>query len=210
MTLHSSIAPGATAGVLIVRAPEEMAAIRSAGIGGVIWQRRPLAGFQSWIDGLAPDHLPRTRTILRPDAVRDAVEAACDIAGTPDGPQKDLLADDIAALADIFHALIGARWLRLRLEPVTTDACRRFHIDRVQARLVCTYRGTGTQYGLGDASEPEVIRTVPTGSPLILRGTLWPASPDPGLLHRSPPIAGSGETRLMLALDPVDDPEDEI
>lgn len=40
-----------------------------------------------------------------------------------------------------------------------------------------------------------------------MRGKLWPPGPDPQLLHRSPPIEGTGETRLMLALDPVSGPE---
>jgi len=41
-----------------------------------------------------------------------------------------------------------------------------------------------------------------------MRGTLWPAKPATGLLHRSPPIEGSGETRLLLVLDPIYDPDD--
>jgi hypothetical protein len=118
--------------------------------------------------------------------------------------------DDIAALAEIFAGLMRARWLRLRLDVVTTNACRRFHIDAVTARLVCTYRGTGTQYGIStDGAEPRRIFTVPTGSPIVLRGTLWPEHPRSGLLHRSPPIEGTGETRALLVLDPVDDPGEE-
>lgn len=129
----------------------------------------------------------------------------------PAGPERNRLIDDIAALADIFAEIMRARWLRLRLDVVTTNACRRFHIDAVTARLVCTYRGTGTQYGISaDGAEPSRIFTVPTGAPILLRGTLWPERPRSGLLHRSPPIEGSGETRLVLVLDPVDDPEDAI
>ncbi|ESQ13777.1 MAG: hypothetical protein N838_33150 [Thiohalocapsa sp. PB-PSB1] len=37
-----------------------------------------------------------------------------------------------------------------------------------------------------------------------------PESPRSGLLHRSPPIEGSGETRLLLVLDPMDGPEETI
>jgi hypothetical protein len=96
-------------------------------------------------------------------------------------------------------------------DAVTTNACRRFHIDAVTARLVCTYRGTGTQYGIGaDGAEPRRVFTVPTGAPILLRGTLWPERPHSGLLHCSPPIEGTGETRLVLVLDPVDDPEEEV
>jgi len=200
-------------GVLTVTGPSEIALIRAPGIGGLIWRRSPLASFQTWIEGLPPSHLPRARVILRPEAVRAVVTEACNSAATPEGPERERLIDDIAALADIFAGVTGARWLRLRLDVVTGDACRRFHVDWVTARLVCTYRGTGTQYGYSDAGHPgrapQIIHTVPTGSPFVMRGTLWPAQRDPGLLHRSPPIEGTGETRLMLALDPIDDPEEE-
>ena len=42
---------------------------------------------------------------------------------------------------------------------------------------------------------------------MILRGTNWPSAAKPGLLHRSPPIEGTGETRLVLVLDPIADIE---
>lgn len=101
-------------------------------------------------------------------------------------------------------------YVRLRLSRVTANACSKFHIDAITARLVCTYRGTGTQYGIShDGGGPKRMFTVPTGSPILLRGTLWPESPRSGLLHRSPPIEGSGETRLVLVLDPIFDPEEE-
>ncbi len=37
---------------------------------------------------------------------------------------------------------------------------------------------------------------------------LWPEQPASGLLHRSPPIEGTGETRLVLVLDGVMDLDD--
>ena len=47
------------------------------------------------------------------------------------------------------------------------------------------------------------IYTVPTGAPIPLRGTLWPANLKSELLRRSPPIANTGETRFVLVLDPI-------
>ncbi|WP_306043585.1 DUF1826 domain-containing protein [Mameliella sp. MMSF_3455] len=43
-------------------------------------------------------------------------------------------------------------------------------------------------------------------APIVLRGTHWPEKPLSGLLHRSPPIEGTGRVRFVLVLDPVDDP----
>lgn len=197
--------PGVAAG----DTSEALSAIHRPGCAAAIWKRRPMPGFQTWIDTLDPARLPRARVILRPETVRDAMHDICAASGTPEGAQRDWLMDDIAALADLVAGLMCVTWLRLRLDVVTTNACRKFHIDAVTARLVCTYRGTGTQYGIStDGADPARIFTVSTGSPILLRGTLWPEHPRSGLAHRSPPIEGTGETRAVLVLDPVDDPED--
>ncbi|SPJ27113.1 DUF1826 domain-containing protein [Falsiruegeria mediterranea] len=194
----------------ITETPEGLVELRKPKIGGVIWQRNPTSQFQSWINTLDPKQLPKTRVVLRPHAARDAMHKVCEVSGTPDCSERNVLVDDVAAMADVFANLMGANWLRLRLDAVTTNACRRFHIDAVTARLVCTYRGTGTQYGiLGDADEPDHIFTAPTGAPILLRGTLWPDQSKSRLVHRSPPIEGTGEARLLLVLDPVDEPENE-
>jgi hypothetical protein len=210
MTLVREIVKHAAVGVGVADAPEGLSAIHRPGCAAAIWRRQPMPEFQSWIDRLDPDVLPRARVILRPEAVRDAASEVCEACGTPACPERDRLVDDIAALADIFAGLMKAGWIRLRLEAVTTDACRKFHIDAVTARLVCTYRGRGTQYAVSlDGTEPRRIFTVPTGAPILLRGTLWPERPRAGLLHRSPPIEGTSETRAVLVLDPVLDPEEE-
>ena len=188
--------------------PSGLSAIHQPGTAATVWERTPLSGFQSWIDALPPEQLPRARVILRPEAVCDALLEIARLHGIPDCPERNLLIEDISALALIFADVMACELLQLRLDVIQSNACRKFHIDAVRARLICTYRGTGTQYGIsGDGTDPAEILTVPTGSPIILRGTRWPETPLSGLLHRSPPIAGTGETRLLLVLDPVEDPE---
>lgn len=202
-TLLRDTAPG----VAVVETPEALSALHQPDSAAVIWQRQPLDAFQQWIDGLDPDQLPTARVILRPKDIRSALRSICDAAGTPDGAERRLLIDDIAVLADIFTELMQTQYLRLRLDAVDTNACRKFHVDMLTARLICTYRGSGTQYGNSVAEEdPERIFNVPTGCPIVLRGRKWPEEPRSGLLHRSPPIEDTGETRLLMVLDPISDP----
>ena len=190
----------------IVDTPEDLSAIHRAGCAAVIWWRQPLNSFQGWIDQLDPENLPRARMIVLEAAVRDAVLQSCEMAGTPDCRERTLLVDDIAALAKCFAAITASPCLRLRLDVIHTNACRKFHIDAVTSRLICTYRGAGTEYGLSnDGADPRRISTAPTGSPMILRGTRWPDAPRADLVHRSPQIEGTGKTRLVLVLDPVAD-----
>ena len=190
--------------------PRGLSDIHSAGCAASIWSREPSPEFQTWIERLDPEKLPRARVILRPETVREAVTQICEQCGTPRCAERTQLIDDTAALAMIYADLMETSFVRMRLDVVETNACRKFHIDSVTARLICTYRGTGTQYGVAAiGTEPTTVKTVPAGCPVILRGTAWPNPTGPRLVHRSPPIEGTGETRLLLVLDAVTEPEEQ-
>lgn len=206
MNYHRKHVRNVGVGVGLADSPQTMNLIHTRGAAAVISRRQPEPGFQAWIDSLDPACLPHARVVLQPHSVRDVVSLICVGAGMPGGEHHDAFIDSIVELADVFATLMNAPYLRLRLDVVNDNSCRKFHIDAVTARLVCTYRGTGTQYGIStDGAEPKRVFTVPTGAPIILRGTLWPDPPLSGLLHRSPPIEGTGKTRLVLVLDPVHD-----
>lgn len=201
----------AAIGVGVAYSPEELSVIRKPGCAAAIWRRTVPKEFQAWANALPPELLPSARLVIRPREARKAAAAAFEAAHTPGGPERDWLAEDVARIADLFAKLMDAPFLRLRFDVVDDDACHKFHIDAVTARLVCTYRGHGTQYGISsDGTEPKRVFTTPTGSPIVLRGTRWPERPKSGLLHRSPPIEGTGATRLVLVLDPLRAFEEEV
>src|SRR6056297_2880110 len=143
MTLAREILHGAAIGVGVADCVRDLDVIARPGVAAALWQRRVDPGWQAWINGIAPETLPQLRVILHPGRVRDAVSDACDVAGLDASAARDWLIEDIPALADRFAGLMRARFLRLRLDVIETDACRRFHIDAVTARLICTYRRAG-------------------------------------------------------------------
>jgi hypothetical protein len=49
-------------------------------------------------------------------------------------------------------------------------------------------------------NEPERINTMAAGDVGLFKGRHWTEAP---AIHRSPPIAETGETRLLLVLDPA-------
>jgi len=123
------------------------------------------------------------------------------------GPSVDLpnalamlplpLAADILRLASSFAALMRVPDIRLRLERIETDACRKWHLDYTDLRLVATYGGPGTQFRLSEANP---IEQVATGAIALFKGRRF----GPGhclIEHRSPPIAGTGVRRLVLVID---------
>ncbi len=120
------------------------------------------------------------------------------------------LADDVAGLARLYGQVSGADTILVRLECIRTDGCTRFHADNVGLRLVSTYRGPGTEWlspravartPAGQPLPESAIRQMPRGAVALMRGSR-DAEPDcPALLHRSPPVAGTGQIRLFLAID---------
>jgi len=202
--------PTEDSGLRLVTQVEDLSHFQSGDCAATLLQRTLLREFQLWLDTLPTDQWPTGRIVLRADRLKDTVENLCAISALPKTENRALLINDIVHLGETFAALMGVSYLRLRLQKVTNNACSKFQIDAVSARLICTYRGTGTQYGVSyNGEEPTEISTVATGSPILLRGTLWPEATSTQLLHRSPPIAETGKTRFLLVFDPVFDPEDE-
>lgn len=169
----------------------------------VIWRREPPASVGELLDGLDPDQLPNVRI----DTNVDSLGAA--IGGETWTPACSWVRNDIPRLAARFAAITGEAHLSVRLQPVGSDACRFLHHDYVAHRLVCTYRGRGTQWlppeREGDVADrrhgvdPGLLKHVPRFAVAMFTGRTCPnATP---ILHRSPPIGASGEVRLVLTID---------
>ena len=91
-----------------------------------------------------------------------AVTGLMNISEMPDCAERQLLLDDICLLAHKSSELFASAYLRLRFDVVTTNKCPKFHIDHVAARLLCTYRGVGTDYSfLDDQKRPAEILPTP-------------------------------------------------
>jgi len=137
-----------------------------------------------------------------------AVDGSTSLAGTPDELADALrhlpsaLAADVVDLVRRFADLTGRPAVRLRLEAVDGDACHRFHADYTDLRLVTTYAGPGTE--IRETPAPDApVRRLEAGDIALFKGKLCPGNP-PLLLHRSPPIEGTGMRRVVLVLDTPD------
>ncbi|WP_430413796.1 DUF1826 domain-containing protein [Parasphingorhabdus sp.] len=186
------------------RNPKALRAIRVEGVGIAIWERSAPSGLSE----LKLDEIVDIRFTADIDKLSATLDNVLDDAGHERGVARDILHNDILLLADHFAQIMQSEFVEIRLEHVTTNACKKFHTDYVTARLITTYLGQGTQWIDGDdavdcdCGDPHNIQQMQAGDVALFKGRLW--SQDTPAIHRSPPIEGTGEERLMLVVNPVE------
>jgi hypothetical protein len=129
-------------------------------------------------------------------------------------------ARDLCVLCDMYACLFDLEVIGLRLSVLNKAMCPRFHVDQIVCRMICTYLGEGTEWlpehavnrhALGHAHNSETTvqahretetQQLAHGSVALLKGEKWPGNAGRGIVHRSPAVA-SGQTRLVVTLDPV-------
>ncbi|TVR80640.1 MAG: DUF1826 domain-containing protein [Saprospirales bacterium] len=131
--------------------------------------------------------------------------------------QFPLILNDICSLLELFKEITQGEYFKLLLATVNTNMCRRFHTDLNDLRLLCTYSGPGTLWleddnvdrlalNNGGNNESIVIdknriKHAETGHVVVLKGALYGKVGTRAIVHRSPTIEESGESRLLLRID---------
>ena len=141
----------------------------------------------------------------------------------PDAPGREALLVDITWQAELMRDLLDCESVGLRLEVLRKPMCPRFHVDRVGIRMLCSYRGSGTEYldgaqanrgrlgqagggtdeGSGLIVNAEGVVQVPLHAITLLKGGAWPGNAAHGAIHRSPAVIEQDMPRVVLALDAI-------
>lgn len=197
------------AGIVEDASPAVLGRVSDPAVGLALWRRDrfPGAALDPWLDALPADRLPRGRFLARLGDVDTALAPLLDGTGAPLA-----LAADIVDLSRRFLDVAGGEWVDLRLEVVEGDACWKFHRDHVRLRLITTYRGPGTQVVAPiDAARALAeqrryqgpLHEMPRHAVALFKGCgeTGDDTSGAGVVHRSPPIAGTGQARLVLCLN---------
>lgn len=179
------------------------------------WRRPADPVIADWLAAHAGDLGSGIRQVLAPGQQPD-------LGRLPSGAGRDALAADIALLAEILSELLDAATIGFRLEVIGKAMCPRLHVDRVGIRLLCTYRGPGTEWvdgasvdrrflgaasgGLPDDTSGLLlaghrVEAIPPFAVALLKGSLWQGNDGRGIVHRSPAIAVDKMPRVLLAMD---------
>jgi hypothetical protein len=191
--------------------PVCLAAIADPAINLAIWRRPMAPALAMDTRRLLAEAAGDVRLTTAPAALADGLSGAVAAAGWPAAPA---LVADVAELARVAAPLMQTAALDVRLEIITGDACRKFHADYVPLRLITSYAGPGSQWlsnedaaalADGTAIDQLDVRQLLAGEVALFKGRLRTDTP---IIHRSPPIAGSGQKRLVLVINPAP-PEDQ-
>ncbi|MBP7337225.1 DUF1826 domain-containing protein [Niveispirillum sp.] len=194
----------------LVRSPDMavLSKILNPDVSLAVWDRSRPHTLLDGMAGLCPAHLPQGRVLVwLPDApsALSGILAETPIAATALGRA---LRDDILMLVRRFAVIADTDIVDIRLDRLRHDACWKFHRDQVRLRLLATYRGPATQI-VPQVQAEEALRDqqlyhgpleeFPDGAVALFKGTQ--AGPVGGVVHRSPPIAGTGTVRSLLCLN---------
>ncbi|MDX6765968.1 MAG: DUF1826 domain-containing protein [Candidatus Methylacidiphilales bacterium] len=137
---------------------------------------------------------------------------------------RPTIAPDVLCLAELYAVLLGCEAIGLRYEVVDGAMCPGFHVDRTGIRLLCTYRGPGTQWiddchadrsklGPGSGGLPDhlsglfgpgtQVQEAAVGDVVLLKGSLWQGNAGRGAIHRSPAVDPDQAPRILVAMDAV-------
>lgn len=189
--------------------PKILSAICDPDINIAIWQRSPVAAMEGLDLAMLSDIRFTSSIGMLPNTLQREMAAA----GYRLRIARHSLATDILSLTNHFSTAMNLPKIEVRLEIISTNACYKYHADWVSARLITTYLGQGTQWlsnedaarhRHGAPVETLFHHTIKTGDVALFKGRVW--SNDAPAIHRSPPIEGSGEMRLILVINPGREP----
>ena len=177
------------------------------------WRRPVDPVIADWLEAHLDDLGAGFRQTLAPGE-------APDLSRLPAGAGREALADDLQLLAEMLGELLDARTIGIRLEVIRQAMCPRLHVDRVGIRMLCTYRGPGTEWvddayvdrrflGAGANGQPDAssgrrlpghrIESIDPFHVALLKGSLWQGNAGRGIVHRSPAVPQP--PRVLVALD---------
>lgn len=138
---------------------KDLAIIKDECLNLVIWKRPIDPDVDLYISYLITEGFkPINESVTCADTEK-IVTDHLDAFGFPATGKIKLINDIIEITHQIFE-ITSASKLRLILKIVTDDACRKFHTDAYDLRLLCTYKGKATEWVEESSAKRSLLKTV--------------------------------------------------
>lgn len=183
-----------------------------------IWQREADADISCYFASVFSELGFGAKGVFSIDSLQEAVAELL-----PDAEGKDKAVEDIYLLSDMLTCLFDCDSVGLRLAPLSSAMCPKFHADNIPVRLVHTYLGPGTEW-LPLESVSKVAPQNPSATMAkttaglhydkthiqqmsafnvgLLKGKAWDNHEHLACVHRSCQVE-AGQQRVLLTLDPM-------
>lgn len=194
---------------------EEMRAIQFPEVNFTYLERSPVPAPQTISEILGSNFQGVQGAIDGPEDIED-LAAYFDIELDLQSSDAGIFYSDLMEIAENFFRLSGAKRVGVKLENVTTDNCRLFHVDKLGLRLFTTYRGASTEWlknenairsGLGQGENHLIqkpgcpVEKMCEGWVGLMKGEGYVGNKGNGFIHRSPAIESTKGRRLTLRMD---------
>lgn len=213
MAMQSAVQTGARLSQAISSESKVLPRILESRVNLSLWQRLPNLAIRHELTVLKPDSLPDMKFRIIESSFAKDIEAFLNHHGLEPQCFQNLITD-LDLLVHQFAKLSRGRDLSFRFFTTNHDDCKRFHLDRVNLRLMCTYQGTGTEWLSEEQLDRDAQRLGAPNEEIVRFGepqrfeTFWvgimkgdPKNVGQGLVHRSPIVSGTGQTRVVFSLD---------
>ena len=194
--------------VCLTKDLDELGTIRDVRRALVICQRVLPGEVQEWLNALHAESLPVGRFEVSPANFQSDAAKLLGGSGIPATHYRKLLIGDMSRLVQLFAKICQVKRVDARIEKINTDSCWKFHRDNVKLRLLATYRGPATEWVSAEHAKEALLKQRDFSGPIqqlscgdvaIFKGNQ--AIESDGIVHRSPPILGTGTSRLLLCLN---------
>ncbi len=175
--------------------------IRDEGVSLSVWNR-PLSGALQCATASICALMPVQQhfTLAPNDTVHEPLSATVGAFPGLSQSAADVWREDLIELVVLAQSVAPTAPLRVFVQSRASHGHEPFHADHVALRLICTYRGAGTQYLSNDSIDPASLRKIPTGAVAVMKGLRYPDQAQHALMHRSPP-AEPAWPRIVALID---------
>ncbi|MCH9809130.1 MAG: DUF1826 domain-containing protein [Alphaproteobacteria bacterium] len=191
-------------GLAVTDSPVSLMDWERSARSAAIWRRSPPDDMVSALEGLPINMVTGWRLTGQVDELEEPIRAALSTCGIANEALQRDLTTDMTSLGRILAVGTQATRLELRFDVVKDDACRKFHTDAFPERLAVTYLGPGTVMVPNDFGAQALAEQEEYTGPELEIPQFWVSlfagrrSDRSGLIHRSPQISGTKQSRLFF------------
>ncbi len=185
----------------------DLAAVKQPDITLALWRWSPTEQLTQFVNSLDVQDIPHERVLVQVTNAKQILFNMLRAQAAGNYKGVDAFISDIVMQCETFSKISGSPIVDIRIDHVRGNACRKFHRDNVPLRMICTYRGPGTEI-VPDVHADEAIKTqadyrgpkfdLPQYAVALFKGA-WQSTT--GTVHRSPPIEGQNISRLVVCLN---------